>query len=124
MYDLIESKHYIARCQQRFISGVLTDIILYYREARICRGGVDGIYFSRDSLHEILSDLGLRLSRLFVVRLFETFAAHGRSPITPGDHPPASCRACPSAAKAQSAPTEHPKTKRNPPSPTSPRKAR
>ena len=58
MFGLIESKHYVARCQQRCIGGVLTDILLYYGEARICRGGVDGIYFSRDSLSEILSDLG------------------------------------------------------------------
>ena len=58
MYGLIESNHYIARSQQRCISVAIREILLYYGEARICRGGVDGIYFSRDSLNEVLSDLG------------------------------------------------------------------
>ena len=58
MYSLIESRHCIARCQQRCISDVVKNILLYYGESRICGRGVDGIYFSRDSLNEILGDLG------------------------------------------------------------------
>ena len=58
MHGMFESKHYLARSQQRCIKRVVSEILLYYGESRSCRGGADGLFFSRDSLREILSDLG------------------------------------------------------------------
>lgn len=58
MYGLIETKHFLARSQQRCIKSFIQELLLYYGESRKLRDGIDSIFFSRDSLHAILNDLG------------------------------------------------------------------
>lgn len=58
MNGLSETKHSLLRSQQRSINRVVKELLLTYGDSRRCSGGVVRIYFSKDSLSEILSDLG------------------------------------------------------------------
>ena len=64
MYGMVESKHFLTRSQQRCIKKDIIELLLYYGKSRSCRGGVDGLFFSRDSLNEILSDLGIQIFKM------------------------------------------------------------
>jgi hypothetical protein len=58
MYGFAETKHSLVRSQQRSINNTVKELLLIYGDSCRCGGGVDRIYFSKDSLNEILSDLG------------------------------------------------------------------
>jgi len=58
------TKHSRVRSQQRCLNRFVIDILFNYGESRRCRGGVDGLFFSRDSLRQIMNDLGSRIFKM------------------------------------------------------------
>lgn len=64
MNGLTHSKHYITRTQQRSISRIMECLIILYGDSMKCRGGVESISFSRESLQEIENEHGKSVRKL------------------------------------------------------------
>ena len=58
MHSLKKSNHFKVRTQQRCVNGLVTDVLFTYGESRKCRGGVESIFFSRESLIDIRNEFG------------------------------------------------------------------
>lgn len=64
MHQIRKSKHYSIRTQQRCINRVIELLLIGYGESKKCSGGVESIFFSRESLIEIRNDIGVQACRM------------------------------------------------------------
>ena len=64
MNGIIKSGHSKRRCQQCCVNDIVIQLLLYYGESRKCRGGVDGLFFSKDSMEDISNEHGNQILKM------------------------------------------------------------